>query len=236
MKGPDEATIAVIIPALNEEQSIEKVVTELPEWVHQIIVVDNGSTDKTAERARNAGAIVVSEPIKGYGRACLAGIAAAKSDIIVFMDADAADDPADLPALLAPLLNDTADFVIGSRLSGFVEPGALTLTQRFGNQLACKLMGIFWNGQFTDLGPFRAIRSHDLQKLQLNALTYGWTVQMQVRCLKAGLRSIEVPVHYRRRIGTSKISGTFKGVVLAGFYILSTIGVEAIQRKKPKNP
>ncbi|MEL6112157.1 MAG: glycosyltransferase family 2 protein [Pseudomonadota bacterium] len=248
--------IYVIIPALNEAKSIAGVVSAMVPRVDGVIVVDNGSTDATPHQAAGAGAQVVTVPNPGYGRACLAGIThlctddtsggpiANDDDIIVFMDGDAADDPNDLPRLLCPLQAGTADFVVGSRLNSAVtspgepapvEAGALTLPQQVGNRLACALMWAFWGGPFTDLGPFRAIRVGALNALNLDAQTYGWTVQMQARALKHHLRVAEVPVRYRRRVGQSKISGTVKGVAFAGFYILSVIGLEAIRPLAPQS-
>ena len=227
--SPAAPTVAIVIPALNEEAAIGQVVRSVVERVDSVVVADNGSTDRTAEVARAAGAQVVSVPEPGYGRACLAGIAANESDIVVFMDGDASDDPADLDALLAPIREGRADFVVGSRRAGEAEAGSLTLPQRFGNALACGLMRLIWGGRFTDLGPFRAIRRDALERLHMQAPTFGWTVEMQVRALKAGLPYTEVPVRYRRRIGKSKISGTVRGVVMAGTYILGTIGVEALR-------
>ncbi len=220
--------IVAIIPARDEAAAIAGVVAGALRHVDRVIVVDNGSTDDTAAKARAAGAHVVVEPVAGYGRACLAGIAASDEGIIVFLDGDAADDPDDLSALLAPVLSNRADLVIGSRLSGRVDPGALTLAQRFGNRLACFLMSRIWGAPFTDLGPFRAVRRSGLDQLDLDAKTYGWTVQMQTRAMRRGLRVCEVPVHYRRRIGSSKISGTVKGVFLAGVHILGVIGREGL--------
>ena len=219
----------VIIPALNEERAIGAVVRGIRSKVEEVIVVDNGSDDATAQCAEKAGATVILERRRGYGRSCLAGVAAAsQADILVFMDGDGADDPADLDEIVQLIKSNEADFVIGSRLSGIVEPGALTLPQRFGNSLACTLMSVIWRGRFTDLGPFRAIRKDAYDQLEMSAPTYGWTVEMQVRALKNGLRYCEVPVRYRRRIGVSKISGTISGVVLAGMYILGTIAYEMI--------
>ncbi len=218
---------AIIIPALNEENAIAAVVTGVRDAVNTVIVVDNGSTDATARRARDAGALIVVEPTPGYGRSCLAGVAAASyADVFIFMDGDAADDPNDLASILKPIEDGDIDLVIGSRLSGFVEKGSLTLTQRFGNKLACALMALFWGGRFTDLGPFRAIRADAYHKLSMAAPTFGWTAEMQVRAIKRGLRYCEVPVRYRRRIGISKISGTVRGVIMAGFFILGTIARE----------
>ena len=230
---PDPTT-AIIIPALNEERAIGRVVASVIDRVDRVVVADNGSTDATAEVARHAGARVVSVPEPGYGRACLAGMDATRDiDIIVFMDGDASDDPADLDALLAPIRAGEVAFTLGSRLAGQlagqVERGALTLPQRFGNTLACTLMRLIWNSRFTDLGPFRAITRPALDSLGMQAPTFGWTVEMQVRLLKHAVPYREVPVRYRRRIGTSKISGTLRGVVLAGWYILGTIAVEALR-------
>jgi len=204
--------------------------------VDRVLVVDNGSTDRTAQRAVNAGADVIHVSSPGYGRACLAGVAAAENaDLLIFMDGDGADDPSDLFALIEPIKNGRADFVVGSRATGKSETGALNFAQTFGNTLATYLMRRLWGGTFTDLGPFRAIKRSAFNQLNMQAPTYGWTVEMQVRALKQGLRCSEVPVAYRRRIGVSKISGTVKGVVLAGGYILGTILWECIRpQKRPK--
>lgn len=224
--------VKLIIPARNEEGAIGAVVASVVEQVDGVIVADNGSTDSTAQIAKTAGAKVVSVPQPGYGRACLAAIeAAGDCDVLVFMDGDASDDPADLHALLTPILDDKADLVIGSRILGNCDPGSLTVQQRFGNTLACVLMNMIWGFRYTDLGPFRAIRKSSYDKLKMEAPTFGWTVEMQVRALKKNLRTAEVPVHYRERIGVSKISGTVKGVILAGWYILGTIAVEALRRR-----
>ena len=225
----------IIIPALNEEAAIGGVVESVRSRVDRVIVVDNGSTDRTAERASAAGAHVVYVERPGYGRACLAGVAAAKgAELIIFMDGDGADDPKDLDALIHPIRDGQAEFVIGSRLLGNTERGALTLAQRFGNRLATDLMRLIWGGRFTDLGPFRAIKRSAYNALNMEAPTYGWTVEMQVRALKQNLRCAEVPVTYRRRIGVSKISGTVKGVCLAGWYILTTIFKEALSTQNTK--
>lgn len=227
--------IKLVIPARNEEEAIGKVVASVVNKVDQVVVADNGSTDTTATVAANAGAEVVFVKEPGYGRACLAAIdAAGEFDILVFMDGDASDDPQDLAALLQPILDDEADLVIGSRILGDCDPGSLTPQQRFGNTLACWLMNMIWGFRFSDLGPFRAIRKTAYDRLEMQAPTFGWTVEMQVRALKQNLRCAEVPVHYRKRIGTSKISGTVKGVILAGWYILGTIGLEAIKPKHSK--
>lgn len=222
--------ITVIIPARNEVGAIGKVITEIPDYVSEIIVADNGSTDGTSAAAQALGARTVYAAQAGYGRACLAGMAAAApSDIIVFLDGDASDYPADMDKLLAPILSGEADFIVGSRLTGTREKGSLTPQQAFGNRLACALMSFFWKSTFTDLGPFRAIRTDTLSKLNMQAPTFGWTVEMQVRALKQGIKYREVPVRYRKRIGVSKISGTVKGVIFAGYYILSTIFVERLK-------
>ena len=229
-------SVCVVIPALNEELAIGGVVRGILPHVDRVIVVDNASSDATAEEASKAGAETTYEPKLGYGRSCLAGIAlAGDAEILVFMDGDGADDPSDIDALLAPIYANDADFVVGSRLSGSYEEGALTLPQRFGNWLACFLMRVFWKSPFTDLGPFRAIRAETLQQLDMVAPTYGWTVEMQARAVKQKIRCAEVPVSYRRRIGISKISGTVKGVILAGAYILGVIGREALTPAKPNH-
>lgn len=226
-----EPVIAVVIPALNEEQAIGGVIARIPDFVDRIIVADNGSTDRTAARARVAGAEVVSVPLAGYGRACLAGVAAASdADILVFLDGDGSDVPEQMDRLLAPILSGELDMVIGSRSLGTAEAGSLTLPQRFGNGLACALMKAFWGGTYTDLGPFRAIRRSAYERLAMRAPTFGWTVEMQVRALKQKLAVGDVPVDYTNRIGVSKISGTVRGVVLAGAYILGTIFAERIGR------
>jgi len=224
--------IKVVVPARNEEKAIGKVLREIPGFVAAVIVADNGSTDKTAEVARENGAEVVYVEEPGYGRACLAGITqAGQCDIIVFLDGDASDYPEDMEALVAPIMAGEAGLVIGSRVRGEAESGSLTLPQRFGNRLACALMSLFWKSKFTDLGPFRAITREALEQIEMKSPTFGWTVEMQVKALKHGVPCAEVPVNYRNRIGKSKISGTVKGVVLAGYYILGTIFVEALRGK-----
>lgn len=222
-------TIRVVIPARNEAEALPKVLSQMPSYVDQVIVADNGSTDGTADVASAHGAITVRVEEPGYGRACQAGVAAAGDcDILVFMDGDAADDPDDMDALIAPIVEGQADLVIGSRATGERENGSLTPQQIFGNALACRLMGMIWGGQFTDLGPFRAVRRDRYDILKMSAPTFGWTVEMQIRALRRGFRCAEVPVRYRKRIGVSKISGTVRGVILAGYYILGTIAVEGV--------
>jgi len=216
----------IVIPARNEAASIGLVLDEIPrERVAEVIVVDNGSSDDTAEVARAHGATVVREDEPGYGAACLRGIAATgdDTDVIVILDADHSDYPEDLPDLLRPLEENRADFVIGSRVLGRAEKGALPWNQRWGNALACTLMRGLYHTECTDMGPFRAIRRAHLVSLGMQDRTYGWNVEMLARALIAHLRVVEVPVRYRRRIGTSKISGTVKGTVLAGTKIIGTI-------------
>jgi glycosyltransferase involved in cell wall biosynthesis len=221
--------IAVIIPAFNEENSVGKVVREIPAGlVREVIVVNNNSSDRTAVEAAQAGATVLHEPIPGYGRACLCGIAYAQTltpppDIVVFLDADYSDFPAEMPLLLAPIREEGLDLVIGSRALGNRQRGSMTPQQLFGNWLATKLLRWLYGVHYTDLGPFRAIRFEKLLALDMQDKTYGWTVEMQLKAAKMGLVSTEVPVSYRRRIGHSKISGTVRGTVLAGYKIITTI-------------
>ncbi len=225
--------IAVIMPALDEEASVGAVVTAikgaLPMQLKQVFVVDNGSSDGTAAVAQTAGAIVIAEPERGYGAACLAGIAAVDRDIdiILFMDSDGSDVANDAPRIIAPIVNGSADFVIGSRALGKREHGAMTTPQRFGNWLAPLLVRIIWGVRYTDLGPFRAIRRSSLEALWMQDRDFGWTIEMQVRAAKIGLRIEETPTDYRRRVGVSKISGTINGVFKAGTKILYVIGREA---------
>ncbi len=223
----------VIIPALDEEAAVGTVVSAVRDpRVGEVIVVDNGSTDRTAEVARAHGATVVLEPERGYGAACLRGIATAAQRpttpfAIAFIDADCADDPAELPLLLDPLYAGSADLVIGSRVAR-AAPGALTIQARFGNWLATSLIRLRFGFLYTDLGPFRALTWDALAQLEMADRSYGWTVEMQVRALKRRLRAREVQVSYRPRVGKSKISGTVRGVVGAGTKILWTIGREAM--------
>lgn len=225
-------TIGCVIPAHNEEGAIAKVVAAIPHWVDEIIVVDNASTDRTAAVAAAAGARVVPERERGYGSACLAGIAQLPSaiDVVVFVDGDNSDHPEDMADIVDPVATGRADLVIGSRARGVVEAGALTPQQRFGNWLATTLIKLIWRMDFTDLGPFRAIDRAALSRLAMGDRAYGWTVEMQIKAARQGLRCLEVPVRYRRRIGISKISGTMRGSVMAGTTILSIIAREAVRR------
>jgi glycosyltransferase involved in cell wall biosynthesis len=224
--------ICVVIPALNEAQAIGRVISDIPEWVDKIVVADNGSSDGTSEVAQSHGAVVVHESERGYGAACLAGIAACRdADIFVFLDGDYSDHPQELQFLVEPIISGTYEFVVGSRVNGNTEQGALTLQQRFGNWLACKLMNGIWRTCYSDLGPFRAIEANALRRLSMQDRTYGWTVEMQIKAALLGLKAMEVPVSYRPRIGVSKISGTLKGTVLAGTKILGLIGRYALWPK-----
>jgi glycosyltransferase involved in cell wall biosynthesis len=223
--------IHVIIPAYNEEKSIAQVIAAIPRpLVTEIIVVNNNSTDATGAVAQAAGATVLFQPAPGYGNACLKGIAysinkpeAERPEIIVFIDGDYSDYPEEMPIVVQPILENKADLVIGSRALGTREPGAMLPQQVFGNWLATTLLRLLYGAQFTDLGPFRAIRTETLIRLNMQDRTYGWTVEMQLKAAKLKLRSVEVPVNYRKRIGFSKISGTVKGTVLAGYKIITTI-------------
>jgi glycosyltransferase involved in cell wall biosynthesis len=220
--------IKVIIPAFNEADSIALVINELPDTVSEVIVVNNNSTDNTFENAKKAGATVLNETHKGYGYACLAGLnyiakQSKQPDIIVFVDGDYSDYPEELSILVAPIINDNIDMVIGSRVESLREEGSMTPQQIFGNWLATFLMKLFFNANFTDLGPFRAIKYDKLLALNMEDKTYGWTVEMQLKALKNKFTYTEVPVRYKKRIGISKVSGTVKGSIFAGIKILSWI-------------
>lgn len=230
MPSSESLAVAVVIPVLNEALALPRVLEAIPSWVSHVIVADNGSSDGSGDIARRAGAIVVEEPVRGYGGACLKALAALPDDvgIVVFMDGDASDDASDMTLLVAPIRSGEADLVLGSRVLGQREQGALTPQQIFGNALACTLIRLLWGVRFTDLGPFRAIRRDALARLAMSDRNYGWTVEMQVRAAKLGLRCHEVPARYRRRIGTSKVSGTLRGVIGAGTKILYVIGREAL--------
>lgn len=216
----------IVIPAHNEEPSIGLVLDEVPrDLVEEVIVVDNASSDRTAEVARAHGATVVHEPEPGYGAACLRGIAhaAEDTDVIVILDGDHSDFPEDLGGILAPIAAGAADFVVGSRVLGGAEKGALPWNQRGGNWLACYLIRILYRQRFTDMGPFRAIRRGHLLGFGMRDRTFGWNAEMQAKAIIHGARIVEVPVRYRRRVGRSKISGTVKGTILAGTKIIATI-------------
>ena len=232
--------VDLIIPALNEEGSIALVINDLPE-VRSIIVVDNGCTDRTPEIAKAEGALVVEEPNRGYGAACLRGlqyieqqieIGLSPPDVVAFLDADYSDHPDHLTRLLEPIEDDNFDFVLGSRILGEREPGSMTPQSYFGNKLACFLMRVFFGGRYTDLGPFRAIRYSALRHLKMVDENYGWTIEMQIKATRAKLRTKEIPVPYRKRIGTSKISGTISGSVKAGVKILYTVAKYGLQSRK----
>ncbi len=237
MPGPPPPRISVIIPAVDEEEAIDLVIAEIPPLVHEVIVVDNGSRDRTADVARDAGARVVSEPRRGYGRACLAGIAAADDpDIVVFLDGDRSDYPGQLSDVVAPILDGRADMVIGSRNLGRREAGAHPWHAVLGTKLSVGFMNLTAGSRATDLGPFRAITAGALRRLDMRDPDYGWTVEMQIKAAHAGLRVVEVPVDYRPRIGRSKVSGTVSGSVKAGTTILATITRHALRARGPHTP
>ncbi|HCV81063.1 MAG TPA: UDP-glucose--dolichyl-phosphate glucosyltransferase [Zunongwangia profunda] len=220
--------IKVIIPAYNEADSIAKVIAEIPNIVDEVIVVSNNSTDDTEKNAQTAGATVLQEKRKGYGYACLKGmdyIANQNStpDIIVFLDGDYSDYPSELTKIIAPIQLKNIDMVIGARVKKWREAGSMTFPQIFGNWLATTLMHLFFGAKFTDLGPFRAIKYEKLLKLNMQDKTYGWTIEMQLKALKQDFTYVEVPVHYKNRIGVSKVSGTLKGAIFAGVKILGWI-------------
>ena len=228
MKENSIPLIKVIIPAFNEEDSIGKVIKDIPSEVAEVIVVNNGSTDQTAAVAETAGATVLYEPQKGYGYACLCGMDYLiqnhiAPDILVFLDGDYSDHPEELPFLLAPIQNNKVDLVVGSRVPHKREKGSMTPQQVFGNGLACVLMKWLYGARFTDLGPFRAIRWEALMALEMGDKTYGWTIEMQLKVLKMKMKYEEVEVSYRKRIGVSKVSGTVKGTIFAGIKIVSWI-------------
>lgn len=243
MENTANRRIDVLIPAYNEEEALPLVLAAIPKaWVRQIIVCNNGSKDRTAEVARNAGALVIDSTKRGYGTACLAGMRylqglppSEQPEIVVFLDGDFSDYPDDLPKVVGPILNDEKDLVIGSRLLGRAEPGAMTAPQRFGNWLAPLLIRWLYGYRFTDLGPFRAIRWKSLLDLEMQDPNYGWTVEMQVKAAQKGLACAEVAVRYRKRAaGKSKVSGTVNGVIRAGWKIIAVIFLSRF--KTPGNP
>ncbi|NMH87278.1 glycosyltransferase family 2 protein [Flavivirga algicola] len=227
--------IKVIIPAYNEAESITHVINDIPTSVDEVIVVSNNSTDATEVNARKAGATVLTETNKGYGYACLKGMdyiahQEKKPDIVVFLDGDYSDYPEELTKIVAPIINDNIDFVIGARVKRLREQGAMTIPQIFGNWLATTLMTLFFRAKFTDLGPFRAIKYEKLLALNMEDKTYGWTVEMQLKALKQKFTYTEIPVNYRNRIGVSKVSGTVKGAIFAGIKILGWIFKYSIKK------
>lgn len=225
---------AAIIPAYNEEKSIAKVISEIPlKYVNEIIVVNNNSIDNTAEEAMKAGATVLLEEQKGYGAACLTGIEYCKNknfEVILFVDGDYSDYPAEAEKLLIPIFNNGFDFVLGSRVLGKREKGALPIQSQFGSKLAGFLINIFWKFKYTDLGPFRAIKFDKLLEMNMQDKWFGWTVEMQIKAVLMKLRTIEVPVSYRNRIGKSKVTGTVKGTIMASVIILGTIFKYALKK------
>jgi glycosyltransferase involved in cell wall biosynthesis len=223
--GQVHVRVSVIIPTHNEAQAIGRVLADLPpDLVTEVIVVDSNSTDGTCEVAEKMGALVIQEPRRGYGRACLTGLANTHApDIAVFLDGDYSDRPAELPILLQPLINGSADIALGSRLISDRKSGALPWHQSFGNRLAAGLIRVLYRVRITDLGPFRAARTDVLRELALEEATYGWAVEMILKGARAGYRIVEVPVSYYPRIGKSKIGGTVKGTVGAGWFILTRI-------------
>ncbi len=227
--------IKVIIPAYNEAESIALVIAEIPKIVNEVIVVDNNSTDDTSKIAQAAGATVLSQPLMGYGNACLKGMEyianqTVKPEIIVFLDGDYSDYPEELTKIVKPIIEDEIDLVIGARVKELREEGAMMPQQIFGNWLATSLMRLFFAAKFTDLGPFRAIKYQKLLDLKMQDPTYGWTVEMQLKSKRQCLSYIEVPVHYKKRIGVSKVSGTIKGSIFAGAKILSWIFKYSIKK------
>lgn len=227
--------IWVIIPAFNEAKSIALVLRDLPDLVDEVVVVDNRSTDGTADKAEKAGATVLFEAQKGYGYACLKGIAylaqkAKPKDIVVFLDGDYSDYPEELEQLIDPILKNEALFSLGTRVTPQLEKKALTPQQRFGNALATQLMKLFYGSRFTDLGPFRAIEWETLEGLKMSDKTYGWTVEMQLKVLKKNIPYAEIPVRYRPRIGVSKVSGTLRGTLMAGYKILLWIFTYSLKK------
>jgi len=230
--------IDVVIPALNEENAVARVINDLPkQMIRHIVVCDNGSIDDTEKKAADAGAIVLNERRKGYGSACMKALdfianQDQQPDIVVFVDADYSDYPADMMALVNPIWHNGYELVIGSRVLGQAEKGSLTVPQRAGNALATLLIKLFYGVKFTDLGPFRAIQYKSLQRLKMKDPDFGWTVEMQIKAAQLNMKTIEVPVRYRNRIGVSKVSGTIRGVILAGYKILGLIFLYSVKKWK----
>ena len=232
--------VAIIIPALNEEGALPPLLAEIPpDSAQYVLVVDNGSTDGTVKAAEQAGATVVSEPIRGYGRACSSGFQAAKqfgADVLVFLDGDGSDDPADLTMMLAPILERRADLVIGSRISERAERGAILAQARLGNWLVSSMIRVFYRAQIHDIGSFRALRCSALEELHMHEMTYGWPVEMVVKAARANYRILELPIHYRKRShGQSKVAGTITGSIKAAYFMLSTtlryVGIKSTTNK-----
>ncbi len=229
----DRKKVVVIIPAHNEEESLPFVIKEIPPFVDEIVVTDNGSTDKTFELAQKSGATVLKESEKGYGAACLKAIDYIKDkryDIVVFLDGDYSDYPEEMNRVVEPIIKNDYDLVIGSRMIGKRESGAMLPQAMFGNWLSTFLIKLFWNYKFTDLGPFRAIKYSSLIKLSMQDRNFGWTVEMQIKAAKQKMKTTEVPVSYRKRIGQSKVTGTFKGTLKASVKILYLIFVSLFKR------
>ncbi|MCG8558101.1 MAG: glycosyltransferase family 2 protein [Proteobacteria bacterium] len=227
----------VVIPALNEEAALPSVLAEMPGFVRRVVVADNGSSDRTAAVAQEGGAQVVREARRGYGSACLKALARLRRDppdVVAFLDADRSDDPGEMPRLVAPIEAGEADLVIGSRTLGRCEAGALSPHQRAGNRVACLAMRWLYGVRYTDLGPFRAVRWQALERLEMRDRDFGWTVEMQAKAARLGLRVLEVPVSYRKRIGTSKISGTVRGSLAAGAKILWVVARHAGRSTRPR--
>lgn len=231
---PAGVVIDVLIPALNEERSLPLVLSAIPgDWVRRVVVANNGSMDRTAAVAREHGAVVVDEPVRGYGAACLAGlrfIGEDPPDIVVFLDADFSDYPEELPRVVQPILDGAAELVIGSRTLGQRDRGALLPQALFGNLLACTLVELMYGYRFSDLGPFRAVSWSALQEIDMRDRDFGWTVEMQVKAARREIAAVEVPVSYRKRVGVSKVTGTVRGSVMAGYKILYTIFSQYLEK------
>ncbi|MCA9521648.1 MAG: glycosyltransferase [Myxococcales bacterium] len=233
-----QQTVALIVPVLDEAENIAQWLPQVDRTlVDEVIVADNGSTDESVDVARRLGATAVIEPRRGYGSACLRGIAATGAEILVFMDGDGSDDPSDLAAVVEALDNPGIELVVGSRVLGDADPGALTPVQRFGNALTCELVRLFWGVRYTDLGPFRAIRRRALETLEMADPDFGWTIEMQVKAAQRGLGVVEIPVRRKRRhAGTSKVSGNLYGSYMAGRRILGYVFGAFLEDRCPSSP